>query len=231
VNKLLLSILLACAGCAQIPTNQSNENTNTAFERTANEYINGYLAWRPQTGTGLGFHQYDGKVTDFRKASLDIELARLKDFEARLAAFDLATLSRQNSFDCRILRNSIKRETFGFEQMKIYSQNPMTYAGVLDVNIYIKRNFAPLPERVRSVTSILQEAPAIMAAARENLVESLPRPQIETAIEEANGAADFLGKDLVEALKDVKDEALMASFRETNKRAIEELRGYAKYLK
>jgi len=36
-----------------------------------------------------------------------------------------------------------------------------------------------------------------MAAARANLAEALPRPQVETAIEQANGAADFLGKDLV----------------------------------
>jgi uncharacterized protein (DUF885 family) len=233
VKKLLLGMLLACAGCAQIATNEKaeNANANTAFAKLAQEYVDGYLAWRPQTGTGLGFHQYDGKVTDFRKASLSGELARLKDFDARLATLDPAVLTRQNSFDCRILRNAIKREIFSFEEMKIYSQNPMTYAGVLDVSIYIKRNFAPLPARVRSLTAILAEAPAIMGAARENLAESLPRPQIETAIEEANGAADFLGKDLVDALKDVKDEALMAAFRETNKRAIEQLRSYAKYLK
>ena len=37
--------------------------------------------------------------------------------------------------------------------MRIYSQNPMTYASVLDVNIYIKRDFAPLEDRVRSITS------------------------------------------------------------------------------
>ena len=231
VNKFLIVIFLACAGCAQVSTQQKGGNPNAAFEKSVNEYIDGYLVWRPQAGTGLGFHQYDGKITDFRKASLDAELARLKDFDARLATFDPAALSKQNGFDCRILRNAVKREIFSFEEMKVYSQNPMTYAGVLDVNIYIKRNFAPLPQRVRSITSILLEAPAIMAAARQNLAESLPRPQIETAIEQANGAADFLGKDLVEALKEIKDETLMASFREANKRAIEELRSYAKYLK
>jgi len=88
--------------------------------------------------------------------------------------------------------------------MQIHSLNPMTYAGVLDVNIYIKRNFAPLKDRVRSITAILNQAPNVMAAARSNLAESLPRPQTETAIDEANGAVDFLSKDLVEALKGSK---------------------------
>ena len=51
----------------------------------------------------------------------------------------------------------------------------MTYADAIDVNIYIKRDFAPLPDRVRSIISILNQAPNVMAAARTNLDESLPR--------------------------------------------------------
>ena len=197
----------------------------------ADEYIAGYLAWRPQTGTALGLHEYDGKVTDYSQASLDAELARLKSFDQRLGQLNTNHLSPQAFYDYRILRSAIQREIFGFEQMRIYSDNPMTYAGALDVNIYIKRNFAPLEERVRSVVAILNQAPQIMAAARANLAESLPRPQVETAIEEAEGAADFLAKDLVAALKDVKNETLMAEFNAANQRAIDEVRAYAAYLK
>jgi Uncharacterized protein conserved in bacteria len=107
----------------------------------------------------------------------------------------------------------------------------MTYAGVLDVNIYIKRDFAPFTDRVKSLTSVLEQAPKITAAARANLAESLPRPEIETAIDQANGAVDFLGKDLVQALKDIKDQSIQSKFRAANTRAIEELRAYVKYLK
>ncbi len=40
-----------------------------------------------------------------------------------------------------------------------------------------------------------------------------------SAGEVAGGLADFLGKDLVEALKDVKDNALMAEFAAAHQRA------------
>jgi uncharacterized protein (DUF885 family) len=162
---------------------------------------------------------------------LDAEMARLHKFDDQLGALKTNGLSAKAFYDYRILRNAIKREIFAFEEMRIYERNPMTYASVLDVNIYIKRDFAPLSERVRSLTAVLEQAPKIMAAARANLAESLPRPEIETAIEEANGAVDFLGKDLVEALKDVHDEALISKFRAANGRAIDQLRGYVKYLK
>src|SRR5690348_2620902 len=114
-------------------------------------------------------------------------------------------LSKSAAYDFDILEGAIRREIFGFEEMQSYSRNPMTYVA-LDVNIYIKRNFAPLEQRVGSVISILNQASNIMAAARANLDQSLPRPLIETAIEEADGAAKFLGGDLVSALKGLKNE-------------------------
>jgi uncharacterized protein (DUF885 family) len=228
---LMLSFLLA--GCTRpVPAPRSStEDADAAFAQLADEYIAGYLAWRPQTGTTLGLHEYDGKVTDYSQASLSAEVARLKSFERQLGQLNTNHLGGAAFYDYRILRGAIQREIFGFEQMRIYSDNPMTYAGALDVNIYIKRNFAPLEERVRSVVAILNQAPQIMSAARVNLAESLPRPQVETAIEQAQGTADFLAKDLVAALKGVKNETLMAGFNAANRRAIEEVRGYAAYLK
>jgi uncharacterized protein (DUF885 family) len=231
VSILMLGFLLAgCTRPAPAPRAGAPE-ADAAFTKLAEEYIAGYLAWRPQTGTALGFHEYDGKVTDYSQASLSAELARLKSFDQRLGQLNRSQLSPQAYYDGRILRSAIQREIFGFEQMRICSDNPMTYAGALDVNIYIKRDFAPLEERVRSVAAILNQAPQIMSAARTNLAESLPRPQVDTAIEQAEGIADFLAKDLVAALKDVKNENLMASFDAANRRAIEEVRAFAAYLK
>ena len=231
VSLLMLSLLIA--GCSQpspaprLPV----DDADAAFSRLADEYIAGYLAWRPQTGTALGFHQYDGEVTDYSQRSLDAELARLKSFDQRLGGGDTNRLSRQAYYDYRILRSSIQREMFGFEQAEIYSLNPMTYAGALDVNIYIKRDFAPLEDRVRSVIAILNQAPRLTSAARANLDELLPRPQVETAIEQASGTADFLSKDLVAALKGLNNASLMAEFNAANSRAISEMRGFVAYLK
>ena len=69
-----------------IACNNSDKTAGTtgsaddAFGKLSDEYLNGYLAWRPQLAVSLGFHEYDGKVTDFSKTSLDGELKRLKDF-------------------------------------------------------------------------------------------------------------------------------------------------------
>lgn len=209
----------------------ANSSQDTAFRQLANDYILGHLAWRPQTGTALGLHEYDGKLTDYSRPSIEAELRRLRDFDQRLADLHTNQLSAAAFYDYRILRGAIKRELFGFEEVQSFSRNPMTYAGALDVNIYIKRDFAPLEQRVESLTAILKQAPRVFAAAHTNLLEALPRPQVQTAIEQANGAADFLSQDLVAALKSVTNSTLMAEFNAANQAAIAELRGFATWLK
>lgn len=231
--KYFLWLLVAVAGCARLEPTRAPAQAGPAdarFNRLADEYLTGYLAWRPQTGTGLGLHQYDGQVTDFSQASIETELTRMKNFEQRLASLDTKALSRPAYFDYRLLLAAIRRERFSFEDMQVYSRNPMTYAGALDVNIYIKRDFAPLPERVLSLTKVLEQAPAIFAAARANLASTLPRPFVETAIQQANGSADFLGTDLPAAIKEIPSGDLRTRFEAAEQHAIAELKSFARYL-
>jgi uncharacterized protein (DUF885 family) len=193
--------------------------------------LTGYLAWRPQEAMQLGFHEFDGKMTDFSKASIDGELARLKEFERRLDGINTSTLGPQARFDFRNLQAGIRRAEFSIQEMGSFSRNSMTYAGALDVSPYIKRDFAPLEQRVRGIIAILNQAPTVMAAGRANLEESLPKPWVETAIEVGEGSADFLEKDLIEALKDLHDAALRAQFDAADQRAVAEVRGFVKFLK
>src|SRR5437016_5011240 len=111
IAPLLLSALLI--GCAKLPNASSNPEQNDAsFNHLADEYIQGYLAWRPQSGTLLGLHQYDGKLTDYSQPSLDAELARLKSFEHQLSALSTEHLTSGPLYDYRILRSAIQREIF-----------------------------------------------------------------------------------------------------------------------
>ncbi|MEO8428640.1 MAG: DUF885 family protein, partial [Verrucomicrobiota bacterium] len=233
MNKSVMVLCLFLASCASHPSSEIAKigGGESDFAGLSQEFLAGYLTWRPQTGTALGLHEYDGKTTDLSQPSWTAELARLKRFDSRLANFKTSSLSSAAYYDYRILQASIKKEIFRFEDMESYSQNPMTYLGWSDINIYIKRNFAPLETRVNSIIAIENEAPGIFSAARANLAESLPKPFLETAIEMANGAAEFLSKDLVEAVKALKNETLMASFRKSNAAAITELRNYVSYLK
>ena len=200
------------------------------YEGVAEEYVKTYLAAHPLQGTALGLHEYDGKISDYSRLALEAELHRLRRFDDRLAKFDPAKLSQRQSIDLRILQAAVKRELFEMQDMSTFERNPMVYARAGDVNVYIKRNFAPLEDRVRSLVAIESQIPNILIAARTNLDEKLPKPFIELAIQIARGSADFLKKDLVAAVSGLKDEQLRVAFQAANRKAANALNDYATWL-
>ena len=231
--KKLIFLLLPIAvlvACNKNKPGQSAGSGDDAFQKLSDDYLTGYLAWRPANGVALGYHQYDGKVTDLTKESLGKELGRLKDFDQKLGATDTASLSAKVFYDFRILRSAIKNEIFSFEDMGAYDKNPMTYAGAVDVSIYIKRDFAPIEDRLKSIIAIEKNASNVFAAAKANLKDTLAKPYVETAIQIAHGTTDFLGGDLKVALKDVKNDTLMQAFNAANKSAIDAINGFADWL-
>ena len=200
------------------------------YDGVAEEYVKTYLAAHPLQGTALGLHEYDGKISDYSRLALDAELSRLRRFDDRLAKFDPAKLSQRQSIDLRILQAAVKRELFEMQDMSMFERNPMVYARAADVNVYIKRNFAPLEDRVRSLVAVESQIPNILIAARTNLDEKLPKPFIELAIQISKGSADFLKKDLVAAVSGVKDEQLRVAFQAANRKAANALTDYATWL-
>ncbi len=78
----------------------------------------------------------------------------------------------------RLLLSAIDNELLDFEVKKSYTHNPMTYVSAIDVDLYAKRDFAPMDQRLRSVIEVLRQMPAVMKAGRENLDAVLPKPFI-----------------------------------------------------
>src|SRR5882757_523567 len=231
IALLPATIILSCNNNNDHPAAAAAPSGDSTFQRISSAFMAGEMAWSPENSVALGFHQYDGKLTNYSKASLDSELVRLKAYDQQLGALDTATLSPTSFYDYRILRAGIHNSIFNFEDKAIYAKNPMTYAGAIDPSIYVKRNFGPLEDRLRSIISIESGAPAVFAAAKANLADSLARPYVETAIEVAKGSASFLGKDLVIALKEVKNDSLMAAFKAANKIAIGQVNAFIDWLK
>jgi len=221
---VLLTVLLHAA------SSFAEQTDDTEYEAVAEEYIKTYLAAHPLEGTALGLHEYDGKISDYSRLALDAELSRLRRFEDRLAKFDPAKLGARQSIDLRILQAAVKKDLFEMQDMSVFERNPMVYAGAADVNVYIKRNFAPLEDRVRSLVAIESQIPNILIAARTNLNDVLPKPYVELAIQVAKGSADFLKKDLVSAVSGLKDEQLRAAFLNANRKAANALNDYAAWL-
>src|SRR4051794_25030860 len=99
IRAILVALAgLGLGGCASGSAGQRAEG---AYRRLSEEYIDGYLAWRPLQATYLGLHQYDGQVADFRPTSVERERARLARFRDALAAMDTRSLESRLSREAR----------------------------------------------------------------------------------------------------------------------------------
>lgn len=226
------SFLTLCVLCCSLPlvALAAESNPDAEFGKVADEYVKGWLTAHPLTATSLGLHEYDGRISDYTRLAIDAELSRLRRFDERFKKFEIEKLSASAAKDLRVLQAAVKRDLFDILDMDSFESNPMTYAQALDVNIYIKRNYSPLPDRVRSIIAIENQTPNIIIAAKTNLKSILPKPYVELAIQIARGAAEFLKKDLVEALKDLKEERLIGAFQLSNRKASMALTDYANWL-
>ena len=225
MNRFLALVLTVI-----VPVISAAQNTDAEFTAVAEEFIKGYLNAHPLLATRLGFHEYDGRADDFSRLALDAELQRLRRFEDRLRKFEPEELNARNGIDLRILQAAIANELFEFQEVHKFERDPMTYAHCADLNIYIARNFAPLDDRVRSLTAIESQIPNILIAGKTNLESMLPRPHIELAIQIARGSADFLRKDMVAAVDAVKDQEVRGNFLDTNRKAANALSDFATWL-
>jgi uncharacterized protein (DUF885 family) len=201
---------------------------DVAFDRLAEEAVASSLAWRPLEATSIGVHNFDGKLPDYRKAAVAAGIQRLQSCLSELEKLEPSTLSARNRYDRLIILAGLKRDLFWLRAHRRYFRDAMAY--IPDVAIYIQQSFAPLSERLKSVIAIENALPGVLAAARNNLEEALPRPSVEESIRNARGAADFMEKDLVAAFHEVHDPDLVAAFRASTELASRELRAYAVFL-
>src|SRR5215831_9196495 len=89
-NSLVIVLAFSLASAVFAAQPQDAE-----YEAVAEEYVKTYLAAHPLQGTALGFHEYDGKISDYSRLALDAELSRLRRFDDRLAKFDPAKFSHR----------------------------------------------------------------------------------------------------------------------------------------
>src|SRR5262249_59646720 len=87
--------------------------------------------------------------------------------------------------------------------------------------VIISRTFAPPEERLKAVIAREKQVPAVFQAARQNL-KNPPPIYVDVALEQIPGLISFFQKDVPDAFKDVKDPALLAEFKTTNQKVMDD---------
>ncbi|MBH1366816.1 DUF885 domain-containing protein [Stenotrophomonas maltophilia] len=200
-HLLALALVAALAGCqpADAPTNASTPATSqqagdaavdAAFADLSKRALDTWMQLSPVSATQIGDHRYDGELDDLSAAGQQKTVAAYKALLGELDKIEVAKLGRENQVDAAILRNQLQSEIWNAEVLQSGKWDPQLYNGIAGSAIYglMAREFAPLPERLKSATARMEKLPAIFAQARENLDPArVPKIHAETVAKQNKG--------------------------------------------
>jgi uncharacterized protein (DUF885 family) len=227
----LLLTLTVQAQHSAMPASDS-ANNDKVFNSLADQYFDKYyFKFNPSAGTAAGFHQYDTQLEDYSKASLDQQITTLKNFQKVIAKIDPLQLSAATRADHALVLNDINARLLSLENIRQWEKNPDLYSSGITNSIFLimARTFAPPAERLKSVIAREKQVPAVLQAARQNL-KNPPPIYVDVALEQIPGLISFFQKDVPEAFKDVKDQALLAQFQAANQKVMDELKSYGQWM-
>jgi uncharacterized protein (DUF885 family) len=215
---LLLTALLALTVQAQAAPAQAAA-ADARFEALGARFIAEFGRYSPVYATALGDHRFDGDLDDLGAAGRAQSAAWVRRLLGELEGIDRSALSRANQVDAAMLENQLRYALWSEETYRDWSWDPLVYTQLTGQALYglLARDFAPLPERLRSLTSRLEKLPRLLEQARANLVaERVPSIHAETAVKQNPGVLS-----LVDGLVVPKLDALEAADRARLERAIE----------
>ncbi|MFL5312518.1 MAG: DUF885 domain-containing protein [Myxococcales bacterium] len=189
-----------------------------------------FFEYGPTRGTRAGLHQYDSRIEDFSRTTIDAQVAALKDFERRFEAFSAASGSA-DAADRDLLLSDIRSNLLDLTTIRGWEKDPDLYSSSITMSAFviISRGFAPPDERLRSLVAREKQMPAALEVARRNL-KNPPRRYTEIALEQLPGILSFFEKDVPAAFKQAKDEATLREFAKANEQVLSALRAYQKFL-
>ena len=200
-HLLALALVAALAGCqpADAPTTGStpaasqqagDAAVDATFADLSKRALDTWMQLSPVSATQIGDHRYDSELDDLSAAGQLKTVAAYKALLGELDKIEVAKLGRENQVDAAILRNQLQPEIWNAEVLQSGKWDPQLYNGIAGSAIYglMAREFAPLPERLKSATARMEKLPAIFAQARENLDPArVPKIHAETVAKQNKG--------------------------------------------
>ena len=199
----LAAALAACQG--QAPTAAPDASTpatdpaaarqDAKFADLSKRWLDGWMRLNPVYATQVGDHRFDAEIDDYSAQARQNVVDFSKKMLAELDAIDAAGLSRENQVDAMILRNQLRSDIWTIETLQGWAWDPQYYSGSAGSAIYnlMAREFAPMPQRLKSATLRMEKVPTLLAQARENLDPArVPKIHADTVARQNQGVLDLI---------------------------------------
>jgi uncharacterized protein (DUF885 family) len=177
----------------------------TPFERAFHAFLDDLFAAYPTIATQAGDHRFDHRWPDFTEEGRLARIALLRRWHEDLSLLREVELSANERVDRAILLESIDAFLFDEVDLREPSWDPLGYVSHLGSGLFqlLGREFAPWRHRGGALAERIAGIPAVVEAARRNLVGLPGRPvsglHAETALQQLVGVTELIDEGLAAA--------------------------------
>ncbi|MBT2187124.1 DUF885 domain-containing protein [Sphingobium nicotianae] len=207
------------AGCAQSAIEREAAAAEKAepkrdnWEAFRDSFLEAYFQHDPAFAVYQGRHDFDGQMPDWSEAGLKGFADFLNESIGKAQAFRAGSLSKDEAFERDYLVAVARGKLFWLTDADQPHNNPAYYVGGgLDPNVFIARNYADAPTRMKALIAFYKRVPTAAAQIRANLRMPMPLSFIDYGKSGFQGLADYYVGDAKAAFASVKDPALQAEF-------------------
>ena len=186
--------------------------TSAAFAALSERLIREHWNFYPTAGSRIGRHEYDGRLPDLSPGQVSRREQEIRRGMSELQALDATTLDTDTRLSCQMLDLFLQRELFTFEEVRPLENNPMRQSGFLNMGGYVRRDYAPLEDRLRSATAALRQVPDFLNTLDTTLRDDLSRHIVDMSAESYGGMAHFYRTDLAAFAGRVNDRRIADDF-------------------
>jgi uncharacterized protein (DUF885 family) len=170
----------------------SNENQ---FYADSQRLIDEFMQLSPTSATFLGDHRFDDRLDEYTQDGFDRQRQSAGEWLERLEDFDAQTWSIDAQIDRILIVHILKDVIRQLDHIRFEHRNPGAVVDTCINGVYllIIRDFAPLPERMKSILARVQKIPGVLADSRE-LVDPVEVPKVwaEIALETCQRSAGLI---------------------------------------
>ena len=209
----------------------AQQEMDTAFQKLSQRLIKEHWDFYPTAGSRIGRHKYDGRLPDLSPSQNKRREEELRRGISELRALGANGLDETGRLSYQIMELFLRRELFTFNDLKPLENNPMRYTGYLNVSGYIRRDYAPLEDRIRSATSAMKQAPDFLEVLDKALSDRISSHVVDISVESYSGMARFYRVDLANAATGVTDPEIVTEFNRARETAAVALDSFVERLK
>lgn len=193
-----------------------------------------YYQWRdaayPTATSAMGDHRYDDRLTDFSPAALNARQTHVSELLRTVQGLSTDGWSRDDRVDAILFQAQLEGADFLGRTLNATATDPQTYVSECAAAIFtlLQKDYAPHRTRALAATSRLEQMPAMLRTARNNLTKPV-KLYAQLAIQAARGGDDLYQSSLM-TLADELSPAERKRLTKARDNSLKALHDYADWL-